>query len=526
MNKQRSSFVQGTFILTSAAFITRILGFVNSIIMARYLGPEGIGLLMMAHPLVPMLITLTSLGLPVAISKLVAEAEAHGDAGKVKRILQVSLTVTISISIVLTLVAFIGAKPIAGMILADQRAYYAMLAIIPIAPLVAISSVLKGYFRGKQNMTPIAVSDVIENIVNIVLIAALVQVLLPYGLQYAAAGAMICTVLGEGSGLLYLLFMYKLYKRKRSTTPGLAAPLSGDAELPDKKRTLTELLSIGLPSTGQGFIHSIYRAIKPALVIKSLAVAGVGTAMATQQYGLLVGYAFPLLVFPTFIMHSLSTALIPSISEANAANNRRLIHERIDQAIGLAFMIGAPCTIILYMWAVPLTTVLYHSPEAGKLLMLLAPFFLLHYFEDPLHAVLLGIGKVKTVMWNFIMSTLLQAVAMYIFGSEWGIYGVATGINFGICIITMLNFLAVSTYVGFSVDVRRYVKIIGCLIVMAICGQAAYLFMSQAGYGQPWIVAGAIAVSLAVYALSLMATRSVIVPARNGSMKGFFNRHI
>ncbi|ULL16223.1 stage V sporulation protein B [Paenibacillus sp. H1-7] len=518
MDKQQSTFVRGTFILTTAAFITRILGFVNSIIMARFLGPEGIGLLMMAHPLVPMMITLTSLGLPVAISKLVAEAEARGDSAKVKRILQVSLSITVSMSIVLTLGTFLGAKPIAGMILADQRAYYAMLAIIPIAPLVAISSVLKGYFRGKQNMKPIAVSDVVENIVQIALIAALVQMLVPYGLEYAAAGAMICTVLGEGSGLLYLLIMYTIHRRKNS------AQVQADQPLPGKKQTLSELLSIGLPSTGQGFIHSIYRAIKPALVIKSLAIAGIGTAVATKQYGLLVGYAFPLLVFPTFIMHSLSTALIPSISEANAANNRRLIHERIDQAIGLAFMIGAPCTIILYMWAVPLTTVLYHSPEAGKLLMLLAPFFLLHYFEDPLHAVLLGIGKVKTVMWNFIMSTLLQAVAMFIFGSEWGIYGVATGINFGICIITMLNFLAISTYIGFSVDVRRYLKIILCLLAMAVCGQAAYTYMSQAGFGQSWVVAVSIAVSLCVYSFSLMATQSVKPVFRGGSTKGFFTK--
>ncbi|MDF2963617.1 MAG: spoVB [Paenibacillus sp.] len=518
MHKQRSSFVRGTFILSASAFITRIIGFLNSIFLARFLGPEGIGLLMMAHPLVPMLITLTSLGLPVAISKLVAEAEAQGDSAKVKRILQVSLTMTITISIILTLGAFIGAKHIAIWILADQRAYYAMLAIIPIAPLVAISSVLKGYFRGKQNMKPIAVSDVIENIVQISLIMALVQLLLPKGIEYATAGAMICTVIGEGSGLLYLLLMYMVYKKKSSVKPLSSNPL------PNKKQTLYELLHIGLPSTGQGFIHSVYRAVKPALVIKSLAIAGIGTAVATKQYGLLVGYAFPLLVFPTFIMHSLSAALIPSISEANAANNRRLIHQRIDQAIRLAFVIGAPCTIILYMWAVPLTTVLYNSPEAGNLLRLLAPFFLLHYFEEPLHAVLLGIGKVKTVMWNFIMSTLLQAVAIFIFGSEWGIYGVATGINFGICIITMMNFLAISTFIGFSVDIRQYLKTVLCLLVMAVCGQGTYVFMSHAGYALQWVVASSIAVSLLVYVISLMLTNTLMLTDRSSSVKGFFTK--
>ncbi|WP_282935820.1 stage V sporulation protein B [Paenibacillus sp. RC67] len=518
MDKRDSSFVRGTFILTAAAFITRILGFINSIILARYLGPEGIGLLMMAHPLVPMMITLTSLGLPVAISKLVAEAEAQDDEAKIKRILQVSLTLTVTLSIVLTLGSFFGAKPIASMILADQRAYYAMLAIIPITPLVAISSVLKGYFRGKQNMKPIAISDVIENIVQISLLVGVVQMLLPYGIEYAAAGAMICTVLGEGGGLIYLMIMYSLHKKK------IRIKHASSQQTMNKKQTLYELLNIGLPTTGQGFIHSIYRAIKPALVIKSLAVAGIGTALATKQYGLLAGYAFPLLMFPTFIMHSLSAALMPSISEAHATYNRKLIHQRIDQAIRLAFMIGAPCTLVLYMWAVPLTTVMYHSPEAGNLLKLLAPFFLLHYFEEPFHAVLLGIGKVKTVMWNFIMSTLLQAIAMYIFGSEWGIYGVATGINFGICIITMLNFLSISKFIGISLDVRHYIKTALCLTVMAIGGQAVYVFMNHAGYPLPWVVTCSILISLLMYFLSLMATNTLKLTDRSGSAKGFFTK--
>ncbi|WP_281887462.1 stage V sporulation protein B [Paenibacillus sp. YYML68] len=520
MREQETSFIRGTVVLTAAALVTRILGFFGSILLARYLGPEGIGLLMMAHPLVPMLITLTSLGLPVAISKLVAEAEALGDTAKVRRIVQVSLMMTISISIVLTLGVFIGAKPIAALILADQRAYYAMLAIVPIAPIVAVSAVLKGYFRGKQNMKPLAVSDVIENTVQIGLIAALVQVLLPYGIEYAAAGAMLCTVLGECSGLAYLSLMYTLHRRKsahKRQSPALSAQLRdtqsqhetdlAPSSFREKKRTLLELLQIGLPFTGQGFIDSIYRAIKPALIIKSLAIAGIGTAVATKQYGLLVGYAFPLLVFPTFIMHSLSTALIPSISEASAGNNPKLIHERMEQAIRLAFMIGAPCTLTLYLWAEPLTIVVYNEPEAGRLLKLLAPFFLLHYFEAPLHAILLGIGRVRTVMWNFIMSTLLQSIAMFIFGSEWGIYGVAAGINFGLCLILLLNFIALAKQIGFAIELRPYAKMSLSLLFMGICGQGAYAFLQNEGYALQWALIVSVTVAFLIYAMSLTATR-------------------
>lgn len=512
-NKQ--TFLRGTFILTGAAFITRILGFLNSIILARFLGPEGIGLLMMAHPLVPMMITLTSLGLPVAISKLVAEAEAQGDTAKIRRILKVSLSITVSISIVLVLTAFFGAKPIASLILADQRAYYAMLALIPIAPLVAVSAVLKGYFRGRQNMKPIAFSDVIENTVQIVLIAALVQLLLPRGIEYAAAGAMLASVMGEGAGLLYLTLTYSAYKRKAAAAQS-SSPESAPAAGGKRKRTLYELLQIGLPTTGQGFIESIYHGLQPLLVTKSLTVAGIGAAAATKQYGLLVGYAFPLLVFPTFIVHSLSSALVPAISEANAGRNAQLIHQRMDQAIRIAFMIGAPCTFILYMWAEQLTGLIYHAPEAGLLIKILAPVFLLHYLEAPLHAILLGLGKVKTLMWNFIMATLLKAIAIFIFGSEWGIYGVALGINFGTCLIAFLNFFALSGYIGFYLDLRQYVKAGLCLVAMAFAGQGAFAFLHGAGYDMLWVLAGSIGVSLAVYLASALASGAIQLGNKDG----------
>jgi stage V sporulation protein B len=498
----KPSFVRGTMLLTGAAFITRILGFVNSIVMARFLGPEGIGLLMLAHPLVPMLVTLTSLGLPVAISKLVAEAEALQNKARIRRIMIVSLSITGFMSAVLTVLAFFGAHTLSHWFLSDPRAYYAMLATIPIAPLVAVSSVLKGYFRGKQNMKPLAYSDVIEQVIRVALIAALVQMLLPYGVEYAAAGAMICAVIGEGAGLLYLLLSIQIHKKKlqwkQRTEQGA-----------EEKQVLGELLRIGLPTTGQGFIHSIYRAVQPMLITKSMALAGISTVVATKQYGLLVGYAFPLLLFPSFIMHSMSTALVPSISEANALSNRNLIHQRMDQAIRLAFLIGAPCSFILFVWAVPLTTVVYHAPEAGTLLRMMAPVFLLHYIEPPLNAVLLGLGKVKPLMRNFIISTVLKGAAIFYLGSQMGISGVVWGINIGLIAVTLLNVLSISKSIGFSLDLRSLVKMGVSLLMMIVAGESTYHWLEPSGAGQLPTLIAAVSVSAVTYVLFLLATNAV-----------------
>ncbi|KRE68908.1 stage V sporulation protein B [Paenibacillus sp. Soil750] len=500
MSQHGQSFMKGTFVLSVAAFINRILGFISGMYIARVLGAEGIGILMMAHPLVPLVITITELGLPVAISKLVAEANARGERMKVRRILHVSLAVTGFLSVALTTISLFGSEWIASILLSDQRAYYAMLAITPIAPIVAVSAVLKGYFRGMQQMKTIAASDVLEHTVQIACVLALVHLLLPYGVAYAAAGAMAASVVSEAISLLFLVASYKLYGE--SKMPGE----TWASHLKQGRSTLGELLQIGLPTTGHGVIHSLYSTFQPLLITTSLALAGIGTALATKQFGMLAGYAFPLLFMPSFITQSLSTALIPAIGEAAANKNSLLIHERMNQAMILGLLIGAPATVILYVWATPLTTLVYHAPEAGVLLQILAPMFFLHYFDAPLHAILLGLGRAKATLWNYVIATLFKSVSIFVFGSQYGIIGVAYGIGIGIVLQTLLNFFSISSSIGFYWSIRPYVKVALSMILMMLCGNWTYHYFVSNGMPQLWCVITSIVCSLFLYFATLVFT--------------------
>lgn len=500
MSQHGQSFMRGTLVLSAAAFINRILGFISGMYIARVLGAEGIGLLMMAHPLVPLVITITELGLPVAISKLVAEAHARGEREKVRRILHISLAVTGVLSIALTTLSLLGSEWIASVLLTDQRAYYAMLAITPIAPIVAVSAVLKGYFRGMQQMRTIAASDVLEHTVQIAIVLALVHLLLPYGVAYAAAGAMAASVVSEAISLLFLAISYKIYGE--SKLPGE----TWRRHLKQGRGTLGELLQIGLPTTGQGVVHSLYNTFQPLLITSSLALAGIGTALATKQFGLLAGYAFPLLFMPSFITQSLSTALIPAIGEAAANKNSLLIHERMNQAINLGLLIGAPATLILYEWATPLTTLIYNAPEAGVLLSILAPMFFLHYFDAPLHAILLGLGRAKAMLVNYVIATAFRGISIFVLGSQMGISGVAYGIGIGIVMQTLLNFLTISSSIGFYWSIRPFVKVGICTMLMGIGGHWTYSYVISQGMPQVWCVATSIMCALFVYFVALILT--------------------
>ncbi|WP_456278749.1 stage V sporulation protein B [Bacillus sp. AK128] len=502
----KQSLIQGTIILTVAAFFTKILGFLNGIVMANVIGPEGVGLIMMATPVTGLLITLTTIGLPVAISKLVAEAEAKKDYQRIKKILVVSLATTSIIGLLLMIVAFWGAKFLSSTLLADPRAYYSLLAVIPIVPIIAISSVIKGYFRGKQNMTPIALSQVIEQVVRIVCILIIVKLLLPYGIEYAAAGAVLSGIIGEAISLLYLLSMFKRIKRKQ-----FKLRRSFITQISKGKHIFFDLLQTGLPTTGNGLIQSIIGVFQPIIITQSLALAGVGTVLATQQYGIVMGYVLPLLMLPGFITNSVSVPLIPSISEAKERNQLSLIHKRIQKAVKLSLVVGVPSTIILYCFAEVLTTVIYKSPDAGILLKVMTPFYLLQYFRAPLQSVLIALGKANVVMINDLVATSFKLILIFVLASnpDFGIFGVCIAISASVVLGTALHFLSITKLIGFTINLADFIKVTVSGIAMGSVGIAAFRYLSEDVKSQIVILVITLSLSLLIYLLFLISFKVI-----------------
>lgn len=463
MSKQ--SFLQGTLILIIAGMITRFLGFINRIVVARLMGEEGVGLYMMALPTLFLIITLTQLGLPVAISKRVAEADAKNDHVKVKKILIVSLIVTSITSVIFTICMILVAPFIATSLLTDDRTLLPLLVISPIVPIIAISSVLKGYFQGKQNMKPQSYAQVIEQIVRITCVAFFIKLLLPYGVEYAAAGAMISVIIGEFVSLLYIV---RLFKRKKT----VKIRSHFFSYLGTGKNTLKELFSIALPTTGSRLIGNLSQFLEPIIVSQSLALAGVATVTATKQYGELTGYVLPLLFLPTFITQSLAIALIPSISEAEAIGNKKLTHYRIHQAIRISFSSGALATVVLSFFSVPILTYMYGTANASHFITLMAPFFILLYIQAPLQSALQALDYAKHAMRNSFIGAVVKLVVLFYLASNpnFGIMGVAISMCVGVLLVTFLHLATLKKLIKFSIKMIDVAKMIILILSTSIVG--------------------------------------------------------
>lgn len=469
-----SKFFQGTLILLAAGLITRVLGFINRIVVARVIGSEGVGLYMMAYPTLFLVITITQLGLPIAIAKFVAEANAVGDERRIKKILVVSLSVTLGLSFLFTPALMLLAPFLSQTLFTDDRVFWPLIVIAPIIPIIAVSSVIRGYFQGKQNMKPGAIAIILEQVIRILFIAYLTKKFLPYGIEYAAAAAMFASVIGELVSLLYLLTSFKIKKHFRFRNNFFLSMREG-------KATLSQLFSIALPSTGGKMTNSISWFLEPIIVAQSLAIAGVSTSLATQQYGELVGYAWPVLMLPSFITISLSTSLVPAVSEAASIGNMKLVSYRLHQALRIIFITGCLAMMILFVFAEPIMELMYNNKHAAVYITFLAPICIFAYYQMPLQAVLQALNLAKAAMINSLIGAVVKLTLIFTLSSQpqLGIMGTAIGIAASIVLITFLHFATIAKRITLAIEIKDYALTIVITILSGWIGHILYTSTSH-----------------------------------------------
>lgn len=469
-----SKFFQGTLILLAAGLITRVLGFINRIVVARVIGGEGVGLYMMALPTLFLVITVTQIGLPVAIAKFVAEANAVGDEKRIKKILVVSLSITLGLSLLFTPALMILAPLLSQTLFTDERVFWPLIAITPIIPIVAVSAVIRGYFQGKQNMKPGAIAIILEQVIRILLIAYLTKTFLPYGIEYAAAAAMFASVIGELVSLLYLLTSFKVKKHFRLRNNFFSQIKQG-------KETLSQLLSIALPSTGSRLISNVSWFLEPIVVAQSLAIAGVSTALATQQYGELVGYAWPVLMLPSFITISLSTSLVPAVSEAASLGNMKLVSYRLHQALRIIFITGCLSMMVLFVFAEPLMELMYNNNHAAVYITFLAPICIFIYYQMPLQSILQALNLAKAAMINSLIGAIVKLGLIFALSSQpqLGIMGTAIGIAASTVLVTFLHFATISKRITFAFEIKDYLLTIIITFLSGWIGHVIYETMTN-----------------------------------------------
>jgi len=396
-NKKSSVFITSTLILILGGAITKILGMLIKIFTTRIVGTEGIGLYMMIMPTFNLFITLSQLGFPIAISKLVSEGKNNN-----KKIIFSTILFSLCFNIILILIIFLLAPIFSNVLLKNTNTYLPILCIGFTLPFIGISSIARGYFFGKQKMIPHVVSNVFEQIVRLVIIIIVTPKLLNYGLNYAVAGLVIYNVVSELLSIMILyFFLPKNFKIKKEYIK-LDKPI------------LKDVMEISVPTTSSRLIGSIGYFLEPIILTQTLLMVGYSSSFITTEYGVVSGYAMQMLLMPSFFTMAISQALIPVISKGYANRKYDYVKSRIKVACLISFSIGFVITSIIFINPEVFLKFFYNTTEGSNYIRVLAPFFLIFYLEGPMTSALQAMGKAKNAFKITFKGIIIKTIILFV----------------------------------------------------------------------------------------------------------------
>ena len=497
-----NKFLKGTLILTVSSIVVKVIGSLNWIILSRVLGGEGIGLYQMGFPIYLMAITLSSPGMPVAISIITAEKLAQKDFLGAKRVFNVSLRLLFVTGLVFASALFFGAHwLIDNHWIRDSRAYYSIIALAPAVFFVTFLASFRGYLQGWQIMTPTAASEIVEQLMRVVTMIVFANMFMPHGLAYAAGGASMGAGVGAFCALLVLMWFYGRLKQKLKADLQQQNPL---ATRESARAIISRLLRLALPVSMSSLMLPVVANLDLLIVPQRLEAAGFHISQATEFFGYLTGMAVPLINLATIFTAAMTISLVPAISESRALNDVFGIRAKTRTAFRVALIITCPCFVGMYFLAEKIAALIYNAPGAADAIQTMSVGILLLGLHQISTGILQGLGRTSIPVINMILAAAVKVFLSWTLTAipTLGIKGaaMATVVDFGLAAV--LNMIFIYKYTGFALSFSGVFK---PAVSAAAMGAAVYGVITLAVSWGAWAILAAIAVAVPVYGGVLLA---------------------
>jgi len=444
---EQKSFFRGALILSIAGIISKLLGAIYRIPFARFVGDEGVGLYQMAYPFYTMILAVSTAGVPLAISKLIAERHYRKDETGIQRVFWLSMGILLITGTLASFGLYFSADFIANNILKEPRAALCLKAIAPAILFTAAMSTLRGYFQGFQTMTPTALSQVFEQIVRVTTVFLATFYLLPLGVEYAAAGATFGAASGGFAGLILLSLIY-VWSRHKKRRIYLQDKFIGKRE--SSLEIIKQILYLAIPISIGGLVLPLMQTMDTFLVPLRLQAAGFTTQEATSLYGQLSGMAGAIINLPFIITTALAASLVPAVADSLASGRVTTIRGKFSSAMLIALIIVLPASVGLFVLAKPICQLLYNEPAAGIPLAWLAPTVLAVGIYQTSTGTLQGLGKPIIPVVSLLVGAIIKGGLTFTLTAlpSMGIKGAALATVVGFMAAALRNLYIVTKIVG------------------------------------------------------------------------------
>lgn len=463
----KNSIIKGTLILTLAGFLTRIIGFFYRIYLSNALGAENMGLYQLIFPLYGICYTLYASGLQTSISRMIASELGKKDASKRKslaRILRTGLFTSLSIAITLSIIVFFFSDFIATRLLAEPDCASSVKLLAIVFPFCGVTACINGYYYGFKKTGVPASTQLIEQVVRVIFVLTFASVVGKGNTSITCEVAVLGLIVGEIGSMFYNVFCM-IVKKPRRAKYILLNKTANDRGI------FVELMKLAVPLTSNRLLISILNSVESVLIPIMLRQAGLSTSEALSVFGVLVGMALPFIFFPSAITNSLAVLLLPTISEAQAQKNDRLISKTTELAFKYCLIIGILSTGIFITFGNTLGESIYHSAMAGNFIVTLAWLCPFLYLTTTLSSIINGLGKAHVTFINSVVGLTIRILFVIFAVPKYGISGYLVGVLFSQLAISTLDFLAILRNIKISFDAVNWVLIPGVAV-----GLLSYIF--------------------------------------------------
>lgn len=416
---KKNKFLKQVFILIIGGIFTKILGMVIRIITSRVMGKTGIGIYSFIMPTFMLGISISQIGFTSSISKLVAEEKRRS-----KKLILGVIPISLGINFLLLLFFVIFGKYISIYLLHDSRCTYGVMAIGFVLPFISISSILRGYFFGKERMGIHVISNIFEDVIRIIFLVIFLPIFKSKSIKSAVVALILSNILSELTSIF--IFLIFLPKSKINIKDFL---ISHD--------DFKSIFSIGIPLTGSRIIGNIGGFLEPIILSFILIKVGYSSSFIVEEYGVINGFVLPILLLPSFFSTAIAQAIIPQVSKGYVNKMFNSIKRKIKLATFLSFFIGFCFTILVFLFPSVFLNFLYNTNDGVNYLRLLAPIFLFQYIQGPISASLQAMGKSRISFNATLIGTVVKIICLVLFSLfKIGLYGLIIGFSLSILVTT------------------------------------------------------------------------------------------
>ncbi len=477
---KKETFVQGILALLFSQVIIKLLGLIYKLYLTNKegFGDAGNAIYGSGYQIYALLLTLSSIGVPGAIAKMISEKVAVGDNRGAHRIFKISLVTFGLIGLTGTCVMFFGAKYISNAMLQIPEAELTMVALAPAIFFVSIASVIRGYFNGIGSLKPTANSQTLEQVFKTFFTVVFVEIIAIFtqaDTTLMAAGATIATTLATFLSFGYLYLYYRLMKKNVWKDINASAKTSNESI----KKVLKKILIVSIPITITALLSTINKNIDAFTVVGGLKNFITDEARAKELYGIISGKVDTLTSLPLSFNVAFSTALVPAVSSAIAMKNKKVASNKISFTILATILLGLPATVGMIVFAEPILKLLFPMQPEGTLVLQITSLTIITVaLVQTINAALQGLGRVNVPAIALTIGVIIKFICniTLVPNPNFGILGAAIGTVLCYIVADIIAFIVLKRSIKIETKLTKFViKPILASLIMAIISYGLYI---------------------------------------------------